>query len=50
LHDARKALCEATYQFLLRCYREGLIRESVVRDECRKLDVSVAAADLDRAG
>lgn len=48
MREARHALCEATYRWLVRCYREGLITEQSVRHACRELDIGVEASDLRR--
>jgi hypothetical protein len=46
LREARRALCEASYRFLIRCCNEGFISEPVLREACRKLDIGVEAADI----
>jgi hypothetical protein len=46
MREARRSLCDAAYRFLVRCYREGLITESALREECRGLDIGVEASDL----
>ncbi len=48
MREARHALCEATYRWLVLCYREGLITEQSVRHACRELDIGVEASDLRR--
>lgn len=39
LKDARVALCDAARRFLVRCYREGFIEESVFRQRCTDLGI-----------
>jgi hypothetical protein len=46
LQDARRLLCDATYRFLVRCFKAGLIDEAVVRRTCGRLDIGVEARDL----
>ena len=46
LKDARWALCEAVYRFLLRCLQNGLIEEARLREACGQLDISVDSEDL----
>jgi hypothetical protein len=46
LKTARRDLCEAIYQFLVRCARQRLIDESTLRAKCGELGISVDAADL----
>jgi hypothetical protein len=46
LRDSRRSLCDATYHFLVRCYRERLLSEQQLRSECEQLQISVAADDL----
>jgi hypothetical protein len=46
LGGARSRLCEATYRFLVRCFNEGLITETVLRGTCNSLDIGVEASDL----
>ena len=48
LREARKALCESTYRFLIRCCNEGLIQESELRAACKQFDISIAASDLNK--
>jgi len=45
---ARRALCDATYRFLVRCFNEALIDEKTLRGQCHRLELSVEAADLRR--
>jgi hypothetical protein len=49
MRESRRALCDAAYRFLVRCYREDLISESVVRGACGELDISIEASDLRRS-
>ena len=46
LRDARRAVADATYRFLVRLCNDGLITESRFRDICGSLDIGVEAADL----
>jgi hypothetical protein len=46
LREARRSVTEATYQFLIRCCKDGLIPESQLRATCESLGISVDAADL----
>lgn len=46
LKSTRRALSDATYRFLLRCFRESLIDERRLRDVCETVGISVDAADL----
>jgi hypothetical protein len=46
LKTVRRDLCEATYQFLVRCARERLIDETTLRAKCGELGISADAADL----
>ena len=46
MREARRSLCDATYHFLVRCYREDLITESSVREECEALHIGVEASDF----
>jgi len=46
LREARRSLAEAMYHFLVRCFREGLIEEGALRQECEGLGINVEATDL----
>jgi hypothetical protein len=46
MRDARRELCEAGRRFLVRCYNEGLIEESVLRQACAEWGVGVDASEL----
>jgi hypothetical protein len=48
MRESRHALCDAVYRFLVRCYHEDLISESVVREACGQLGIGVEASDLRR--
>jgi hypothetical protein len=48
LNDARTALTETTYRFLIRCWNEGLIEEPDVRKACDSLGIGVDSSDLRR--
>jgi len=48
LSDSRRALCDATYRFLIRCFRAGLLSEKRVRDECNRLDIGFDVRDFGR--
>lgn len=50
IQEARRCLCDATYRFLVRCYREKLITESALRQVCGDLDIGVEASDLQSRG
>jgi hypothetical protein len=49
LKEGRRAVCDATYRFLVRCFNESLIDEKTLRQECQSLGIGVEAADLRRA-
>jgi hypothetical protein len=46
--DARRALCDATYRFLVRCHNEKLIDEYTLRKHCGELNIGIEASDLKR--
>jgi hypothetical protein len=46
LKDARMALCDATRRLLVRCYNEGFLDESAVRQACANLGIGLDATDL----
>lgn len=46
IRDARRELCNATYRFLVRCRKEGLINERMLRESCANLGISVDPADV----
>ena len=46
LGEARRQLCDATYQFLVRCFHDGLIDEVLLRRTCESLEVGVETRDL----
>jgi len=46
LKEARRSLSETAYRFLVRCFDDGLIPESGVRDACASLGIGVDASDL----
>jgi hypothetical protein len=46
LKDARSALCEATYRFLVRCCHDGMIDERTARSACERIGIGVEANDL----
>ncbi len=48
LRDARRAVTDATYRFLVRCCNEQLIPEEQLRDICKSLDISVESTDIRR--
>jgi len=48
LCNARVSVTDATYRFLVRCYNDGLIPESRLRDICGSLDIGVETTDLRR--
>ena len=48
LREARRAVIEATYRFLVRCCNDGLIPVFRLRAVCKSLDIGVEAADLHR--
>lgn len=50
LGDARRALCDATYRFLVRCFREGLVDEERLRGTCGRLGIGIEAGDLRARG
>jgi hypothetical protein len=48
LKEARHLLCEATYRFLIRCFHEGFLEESKLREACENLGIGVETSDLKR--
>lgn len=46
LENARNALREAVYRFLLRCCNKGLIQEDMLRREAAKFGIVVMPTDL----
>jgi hypothetical protein len=46
LKEARRPLCDAMYRFLVRCFHEGLVDESLLRRTCDRLDIGVETRDL----
>ena len=48
LRDARRALVDSTYAFLLRLCNDGLIPESQFRSECGNLNIGIDPADIRR--
>jgi hypothetical protein len=44
--EARLAVTESTYRFLIRCYQDGLIPEPRLRAACDGLDLSIDPHDL----
>ena len=48
LREARRAVVDATYRFLVRLLKASLVDESQLRSICRDLDISVDPADLRR--
>ncbi len=48
LMNARRGLCTAFYQFLIRCHNKGMIEEPALRKECDSLGIAVEAKDLKR--
>jgi hypothetical protein len=45
---ARGSLCDATYGFLVRCFRERMIDEAELRRECGTFGIGIEATDLKR--
>jgi hypothetical protein len=43
---ARGSLCEATYRFLVRCFREGMLDEAALRRAAGTLGIGVETTDL----
>jgi len=48
MKEARQSLCDATYHFLVRCFKEGAVEEGTLRQECSNLDIGIDAMDLKR--
>jgi hypothetical protein len=48
IKSARRALCDAFYRFIVRCYNDRLIERSVLEDTSRSLNIGIAAGDLKR--
>jgi hypothetical protein len=46
LDEARRAVRQGCYRFLLRCHRLGLLDESALRAACERIAVSVEREDL----
>jgi hypothetical protein len=46
LADSKRNLCDATYRFLVRCFKERLVNEEMLRGTCDSLDIGVEASDL----
>ena len=46
IEAARRALREATYRFLLRCLKAGMIEPPALRTACESLGIGVDPADL----
>jgi hypothetical protein len=46
LQDVRRPLCDAMYRFLVRCFKEELIDEGLLRRTCDGLGVGVETNDL----
>jgi hypothetical protein len=46
LADARRSLCDAVYSFLMRCFKEGHIKEARLRKVCADLGIAVETRDL----
>jgi hypothetical protein len=46
--QSRQQMCEAAYRFLLRCFRDGLLDESKLRQLCERLNIGVETRDLVR--
>jgi hypothetical protein len=46
LGEARRHLCDATYRWLIRCYQDGLIGETAVRQTCDSLNIGIEPSDL----
>ncbi len=46
LKNAKRAVCDAAYDFLLRCYEEGLMDEAAVRQTCGRLRIGVDVSDF----
>ena len=44
--EAHHNLCEATYLFLVRAFREKMIDEATLRQACDELGISVDKSDL----
>jgi hypothetical protein len=48
LVEPRRAVCEAAYRFLVRCFHENLIDEATLRRGCEGLEISVETTDVKR--
>src|SRR5262249_2508638 len=46
IKSARRALCDAFYRFIVRCYNDRLIERDVLEDTTRSLGVGIAAGDV----
>ena len=48
LDDARSAVTDSTYRFLVQCYQDGHLSEDRLRAECDQLGIGVRVEDLVR--
>jgi hypothetical protein len=46
LGGARRGLCDAAYRFLVRCFNEGFLDATTLRQICDRLDIGIEASDL----
>lgn len=46
LREARRAVVDAVYHFLIRLFNDGLIPESTLRKLCKDLDIGIDPTDL----
>lgn len=46
-NESRRELLDATYYFLIRCYKMKLIGEAELKEKCREVGTSVDLADLE---
>jgi hypothetical protein len=46
MQNSRRAVCDATYRFLVRCFREGLISDPRLRETLAGFDIAIEERDL----
>jgi hypothetical protein len=46
MKEARRSLCDAVYRFLVRCFNEGFVAESVFQEACENFGIDIEASDL----
>jgi len=46
LKEARRALADAAYRFLIRCHKTGLLPQKQLRSACERIGVGVDLRDV----